>query len=126
MENKINVDFSKLEESAVSRPKRTIWTVYIAAVILIVSAAGATYMIYNNMAICKPVVVLYLIFALCLVALCYIIYEVEYTHFSHAIEDAKANATLRRKLAEEAIMREIKIREKEISDAQKRKQESEK
>ena len=126
MENKINVDFSKLEESAVSRPKRTIWTVYIAAVILIVSAAGDAYMIYSNMALCKPAVVLYLIFALSLVALCYSIYEMESTHFSHAIEDAKANATLRRKLAEEAIIREIKIQEKEISDAQKRKQDCEK
>lgn len=31
----------------------------------------------------------------------------------------KANAALRRKLAEDAIIREIKIREKKISDAQK-------
>lgn len=130
MENKINVDFSKLEDVTISKPKKTVWLVCITAVILVVFAMFAAYMVQSNMKngmeICKIVILLYLTFALSLVTLCYLLYEFESVQASRIHEELKANAALRRKLVEEAIMREIKIQEKEISDAQKRKQDCDK
>ena len=51
--------------------------------------------------------------------LCYIVYKVESVQVDYSIEEKKADTALRRRLAEEVIMREIKIREKAISDAKK-------
>lgn len=115
MENKIEIDFSIIEETTISKPKKTIRAVYITGAVLIVAAI----IIYINMHIWKLIVMLFLILALSLVVLCYILHKLEYIQLTHEIEEKKANAALRRKLAEDAIIREIKIREKKISDAQK-------
>lgn len=122
MENKIEIDFSKLKEITVSKPNITIWAIIITMVLI--SVATAIAMIYKQ-EICN-LVVLFLILAFSLIVLCFILYKLESIQFTYEIEEKKADAALRRKLAEEAIMREIKIREKEISDVQKLKQEIDK
>lgn len=111
MENNIDVDFSKLEKGVAKKSSKTVWAVLCASLILIAFAVVATY----TTDICSYFILLYLILACSLVVLCFILHKVE----SIQTEETKADAALRRKLAEEAIMREIKIREKEISDAQK-------
>lgn len=65
--------------------------------------------------ITTPQVALFLIVALCLVALCYIIYKFESTKVAYRIEEAKATAALYRKLIEETEIRNIKIQEKNLS-----------
>lgn len=116
MERRIDVDFSRLEKSVVPKPDRTLWVVCIAGVLLIASAVVVAFVISGNMDLCKPILLLYSIVALILVALCIIVYKVESIHSAYAVEEAKADAALRRKLAEDALLREIKIREKEINN----------
>lgn len=120
MENKIKIDFSKIEEITISQPKKTIWAICITSVVTIVIVKilicqGMTD--WNSITIILLIILL-LLFAFILGVL-YILCKLEYTKISHEIEIKKANADLHSKLAEEAIMREIKIQEKEISDAQK-------
>lgn len=119
MENKIKIDFSKIEEITISQPKKTIRAICITSVVTIVIVQ---ILICQGMTDWNPItiIVLLLLFAFILGVL-YILCKLEYTKISHEIEIKKANAALHSKLAEEAIMREIKIQEKEISDVQKRK-----
>lgn len=119
MENKIKIDFSKIEEITISQPKKTIRAICITSVVTIVIVQ---ILICQGMTDWNPItiIILLLLFAFILGVL-YIHCKLEYTKISHEIEIKKANAALHSKLAEEAIMREIKIQEKEISDAQKRK-----
>lgn len=121
MESMINVDFSKLEKVEVKPPYKTFWAVCIASVAIVVCIASAMYIICNKTYTYTPfiIVCLSLILSLCLIALCYIIYKVEYIKLSYSIEEKRAESALRRKLVEEAIMREIKIQETNLANAQK-------
>ena len=115
MENKINIDFSKIEEITISQPKKTIRAICITSVVTIVIVKilicqGMTD--WNSITIILLIILL-LLFAFILGVL-YILCKLEYTKISHEIEIKKENADLHSKLAEEAIMREIKIQEKEI------------
>lgn len=117
MENNIKIDFSKLEKTSVKKCAKTIWTVSVSGVVLLVIAACVLF--GNKTHICTNILILCLMIVLSLTVLCYIVYKLESIQVYHAIEEEKADSVLRRKLAEEAIMREIKISEKSISDAQK-------
>lgn len=125
MEHMIDVDFSKLEKNeknVISATKKTIWIAGVAGVILMLFTMGTAWIVCGEKPIWEYLVLLYMIFVFIWVALFYLIYKMESIRTSYVIEDAKTDAALCRKLAEEAIMREIKIQEKEISDAQKHKQ----
>ena len=121
MEHKITVDFSIIESMEIKKHIVTIRAVCISGGILIVAA------ICHYLGICNAQnsEIMFLFLALSLVALCFILYKVESVQVIHAIEETKAAAALRRKLAEDAITREIKIQEKNISDAQKREHQKE-
>ena len=114
MEDNIKIDFSKLEKVSVKKCYKTIWAVFLSGIILCALVVSVFFVkIYNN------ILLLYLIVALSLMLLCYIVYKVESVQVDYSIEEKKADTALRRRLAEEVIMREIKIREKAISDAKK-------
>ena len=114
MEDSIKIDFSKLEKVSVKKCYKTIWAVFLSGIILCALVVSVFFVeIYNN------ILLLYLIVALSLMLLCYIVYKVESVQVDYSIEEKKADTALRRRLAEEVIMREIKIREKAISDAKK-------
>ena len=118
MENKIKIDFSKIEEITISQPKKTIRAICITSVVTIVIVK---ILICQGMTDWNSITIILLLLFAFILGVLYILCKLEYSKISHEIEIKKANADLHSKLAEEAIMREIKIQEKEISDAQKRK-----
>lgn len=123
MENNIKIDFSKLEKTSVKKCAKTIFAVTMSGLFLLVLAVcvvfGDKTHIWNN-------ILILCLMILSSTVLCYIVYKLESIQVYHAIEEEKADTALRRKLAEEAIMREIKISEKTISDAQKREYQNDK
>lgn len=120
MEDNIKIDFSKLEKVSVKKCYKTIWAVSLSGIFLCALVVIVIFFVdRNKIVICNNILLLYLIVALSLMLLCYIVYKVESVQVDYSIEEKKADTALRRRLAEEVIMREIKIREKAISDAKK-------
>lgn len=120
MEDSIKIDFSKLENVSVKKCYKTIWAVFLSGIFLCALVVSVIFFVdRNKIVICNNILLLYLIVALSLMLLCYIVYKVESVQVDYSIEEKKADTALRRRLAEEVIMREIKIREKAISDAKK-------
>lgn len=120
MEDNIKIDFSKLEKVSVKKCYKTIWAVSLSGIFLCALVVIVIFFVdRNKIVICNNILLLYLIVALSLMLLCYIVYKVESVQVDYSIEEKKADTALRRRLAEEVIMREIKIREKTISDAKK-------
>lgn len=116
MEDSIKIDFSKLENVSVKKCHKTILAVFLSGIILCALVVKVIFFVDR---ICNNILLFYLIVALSLILLCYVVYKVESVQLDYSIEEKKADTALRRRLAEEVIMREIKIREKAISDAKK-------
>lgn len=117
---KIDVDFSKLEKVEKTEMSKTIkYLTGIYAVMIIVSVIGTICL--EKFCNCghATIIILLTFTAICFAALCWVAYNLEAPRTIYALDEKKADAALRRKLAEEAIIREIKIREKQISEAQK-------
>lgn len=113
-EPKITIEFTKIPFTGIGgnfwlTPAATGFSI-IAMITMI-----ASFCFCPEIGITTHLVALFLIVALCLVALCYIIYKFESVRVAYRIEEAKATAALYRKLIEETEIRNIKIQEKNLS-----------
>lgn len=123
MDNKFDIDFSKLESVEVKSSTNTIvnaLSIVIVPLLILIIVAGITICI-SNFSLDKiyAIIILLLILTLNLVALAYIVYKVESRQIAYTMEEKKANLALRNKLYEEAIIREIKNKDNAISNVQK-------
>lgn len=122
MDNKFDIDFSKLESVEVKSSTKTISIALIIGIVLLLIIVVAGIAIFkSNFSLDKiyAIIILLLILTLNLVALAYIVYKVESRQIAYTMEEKKANLALRNKLYEEAIMREIKNKDNAISNVQK-------
>lgn len=128
MDNKFDIDFSKLEAVEVKSSTKTIFIALIIVIVLllgivllliIVDASKAIFNSDFSLDKIYAIIILLLILTLNLVALAYIVYKVESRQIAYTMEEKKANLALRNKLYEEAIMREIKNKDNAISNVQK-------
>ena len=124
MDNKFDINFSKLEAVEVKSSTKTFFialSIVIVPLLILIIVVAVITICNSDFSLDKiyAIIILLLILTLNLVALAYIVYKVESRQIAYTMEEKKANLALRNKLYEEAIMREIKNKDNAISNVQK-------